>query len=160
MATLDRAIQIASKAHEGQRDKQGKPYILHPLRVMAAVRGEAAQIVAVLHDVIEDTTTTVEELIEAGFSDGILAAILCVTHKTNQSYAAYVIACKKNELARQVKIADLSDNTRLDRTLFRPERIDRDLARIRRYFLSYRFLMDEIDEDQFLSLMEPALPKA
>ena len=56
MASIEKALQIAARAHEGQKDKDGQPYILHPLRVMNAVEGEPAKVVAVLHDVIEDIT--------------------------------------------------------------------------------------------------------
>jgi hypothetical protein len=154
MATIEKALQIAAQAHEGQRDKQGMPYILHPLRVMAGVTGEEAQIVAILHDVIEGTTITIDDLREAGFSRRVLTAMLCITHRKSQSYATYVIGCKGNEIARQVKLSDLVDNTRLDRTPFRPDKIDRDLTRIRRYFLSYKFLTDQISEEQYFALME------
>ena len=62
MATIEKALQIAAQAHEGQKDKEGQPYILHPLRVMSRVEGEEAQIVAILHDVVEDTTVTLDDL--------------------------------------------------------------------------------------------------
>ena len=79
MATIEKALQIAAQAHEGQKDKGGEPYILHPLRAMMSVQGEEAQIVAVLHDVIEDTSVTADDLRQAGFSDQIVDAVLCVT---------------------------------------------------------------------------------
>src|SRR5277367_503519 len=107
MATIEKALQIAAKAHEGQKDKEGQPYILHPLRAMMSVEGEEAQIVAVLHDVIEDTPVTADDLRQAGFSIQIITAVLCVTHQKNTSYADYVVRCKGNEIARQVKLADL-----------------------------------------------------
>src|SRR5829696_1572337 len=103
MANIERALQIAAKAHEGQKDKEGLPYILHPLRVMMRVEGEEAQVVAVLHDVIEDTSVTAEDLRRAGFGETVLAAVLCVTHrKDNEIYADYVARCKGNETARKV----------------------------------------------------------
>jgi (p)ppGpp synthase/HD superfamily hydrolase len=154
MANIEKALQIAAKAHEGQKDKEGLPYILHSLRVMMSVQGEEAQIVAVLHDVIEDTSVTVGDLREAGFSEEILAAVVCVTHRKDRSYADYVVGCKANEIAREVKLADLQDNTRLDRTIFRPERASHDLARIRRYVLSFKFLTDQLGEEQYRRLME------
>src|SRR6516165_4662820 len=115
MATIEKALQIAAGAHEGQKDKEGLPYILHPLRAMMSVQGEEAQIVAVLHDVIEDTSVTADDLRRAGFSEQLVAAILCVTHRKDESYADYVVRCKANAVARQVKLADLTDNWRLDR---------------------------------------------
>jgi len=154
MATIEKALQIAARSHEGQKDKEGQPYILHPLRVMSRVEGEEAQIVAVLHDVIEDTSVTLDDLRQAGFGERIVAAVLCVTHRKEESYADYVVRCKKDEIARQVKLADLHDNTRLERVLLRPQRLQSDLARIRRYVLSYKFLMDRIAEEQYRSLMQ------
>src|SRR5438067_1825361 len=153
MATIERALQIAAGAHEGQRDKEGLPYILHPLRVMMSVEGEEAQIVAVLHDVVEDTPVTPDELRQAGFSENVLAAVACVTHRKDEPYADYVVRCKANEVARRVKLADLGDNSRLDRTILRPQRLRQDLARIRRYALSYKFLTDQITEEQYRALM-------
>jgi (p)ppGpp synthase/HD superfamily hydrolase len=153
MATIEKALQIAAKAHEGQRDKEGLPYILHPLRVMATVTGEDAQIVAVLHDVIEDTAVTADDLRAAGFSPAVVAAVERVTHRKGQPYADYVVGCKSDDVARRVKLADLTDNTRLDRTILRPDRLAADLARVRRYLLSYKFLTDQIDEAQYRALM-------
>jgi (p)ppGpp synthase/HD superfamily hydrolase len=151
--TIEKALQIAARAHEGQKDKEGLPYILHPLRAMMKVQGEDARIVAVLHDVIEDTAVTADDLRQAGLSESIVAAVLCVTHRKDEPYADYVVRCKGNEVARQVKLADLEDNSRLDRTILRPQRLQGDLARIRRYVLSYQFLTDRITEDQYRSLM-------
>ena len=153
MATIERALQIAAQAHEGQKDKEGQPYILHPLRVMSRVEGEAAQIVAVLHDVIEDTQVTLSDLRNAGFSEEVLAALLCVTHRKEDPYADYVIGCKNNPIARQVKLADLADNARLDRTILRPQRLHADLSRIHRYALSHKYLTDQITEQDYRSLM-------
>jgi (p)ppGpp synthase/HD superfamily hydrolase len=156
VATIEKALQIAAKAHEGQKGKEGLPYILHPLRVMMHVEGQEAQIVAVLHDVIEDTSVTADDLRRAGFNEEVVAAVLCVTHRKDESYADYVVRCKGNEVARQVKLADLADNSRLDRTILRPQRLQGDLARIRRYVLSYKFLTDQITEQEYRMLMEGA----
>lgn len=153
MATLEKAIEIAATAHAGQREKQGKPYILHPLRVMQRVDGEAAQIVAVLHDVVEDTPVTVDDLRSAGFSHEILAAVECVTHRKEDSYAEYVVRAKANPLARQVKLADLEDNSQITRVLLRRDREENDLARFRRYTLSYKFLTDQLDEGEYRAWM-------
>jgi hypothetical protein len=156
MATIEKALQIASKAHEGQKDKEGLPYILHPLRVMMSVEGEEAQIVGVLHDVIEDTPVTADDLRQAGFSEKIIDALLCVTHRKDEPYAAYMVRCRGNEIARRVKLADLTDNSRLDRTILRPQRFDADVARLRKYVLSYKFLTDQITEEQYRTLMDDA----
>jgi hypothetical protein len=111
--------------------------------------------VAVLHDVIEDTPVTADDLRREGFSEAIVASVLCVTHRKDESYADYVVRCKGNEVARRVKLADLEDNSRLSRTIFRLDRIEHDLARIRRYVLSYKFLTDQITEAQYRAAMEP-----
>jgi guanosine-3',5'-bis(diphosphate) 3'-pyrophosphohydrolase len=121
VATIERALQIAAKAHEGQKDKSGKPYIFHPLRAMMSVEGEEAQIVAILHDVIEDTSVTVDDLRQAGFSEKTIEGVLCVTHRKDETYADYVVRCKGNGVARRVKLADLEDNSRLDRNILRPQ---------------------------------------
>lgn len=151
---VGKAIEIAARVHAGVTDKQGRPYILHPLRVMMDVEGETAQIVAVLHDVVEDTDTTFDDLKAEGFSDEALEALNLVTHQSGVSYADYVIACEKNATATQVKLADLRDNTRLNRMLLRPDRFPRDSARIMRYMLSYRYLNHEIPTDQYRDLMQ------
>src|SRR5262249_20867350 len=81
MATLEKAIELAARAHAGQKDKQNLPYILHPLRVMMRVEGEEAQMVAVLHDTIEDTDLTEDDLRRAGFSEAVIAGVLACTHR-------------------------------------------------------------------------------
>jgi (p)ppGpp synthase/HD superfamily hydrolase len=156
MATIEKALQIAARAHEGQKDKEGLPYILHPLRVMAGVTGVEAQIVAVLHDVLEDTPVTADDLRQAGFHEDIVTSVLCVTHRRDESYADYVVRCKANPVARSVKLADLQDNSRLDRTILRPQRFEADVARLRKYLLSYKFLTDQVTEEQYRSLMAGA----
>jgi hypothetical protein len=158
MATIEKALQIAAGAHDGQKDKEGLPYILHPLRVMARVEGLDAQVVAVLHDVIEDTVVTADDLRAAGFSEALVGAVLCVTHRKGESYADYVVRCKANPVARQVKIADLQENTRLDRFLLRSDRLERDLARVRRYVFSYKFLTDRLTEDEYRRALADQIP--
>lgn len=156
MATLERALIIAAQAHSGQTDKEGLPYITHPLRVMQLVEGNEAQIVAIMHDVVEDTSVTLDDLAREGFAPAILDALRCVTHERTVSYADYVIRCKANPIARQVKLADLHDNTRLSRVLLRANSIDRDLARTRRYLLSYKFLTEQLSEGEYRQLMQGA----
>jgi (p)ppGpp synthase/HD superfamily hydrolase len=149
MATIEKALQIAARAHEGQVDKHGQPYILHPLRVMAAVEGEEARIVAILHDVIEDTPVTDEDLRREGFGEAILEALDRLTHRKDEPYADYVIRCKGHEIARRVKLADLEDNSRLSRTILRPDRIEPDIERVRKYLLAYKYLTDMLTEEQY-----------
>ena len=96
---------------------------------MMRVESDDARIVAVLHDVVEDTSVTIDDLRQAGFSEAILAAVRCVTHTKDDSYTDDVIRCRHNEIARQVKLADLHDNSRLERTILRPQRFEADVAR-------------------------------
>ena len=153
MATLEKAIEIAARSHAGTRDKQGKPYILHPLRVMMGVEGEETRIVAVLHDVVEDTHITLDDIRAEGFSEDVVEALGLVTHEDDQSYLEYVVGCRKNEIARQVKLSDLQDNSNPSRLLLRPEKFTGDIARMQRYLLSTRFLTDERDEEEYRQLM-------
>jgi (p)ppGpp synthase/HD superfamily hydrolase len=155
MADLQRAIEIAVAAHRGVADKEGKPYILHPLRIMLALQsqGEAAQIVGVLHDVVEDTDVTLDDIRRDGFADDVMSALALVTHEKAVPYADYVVAAKANPIARAVKLADLADNTRLDRTLVRPGQTVRDRTRVYRYLLSYKYLTDAMGEADYRKLM-------
>ena len=154
MATLEKAIELAARFHAGQRDKEGAPYILHPLRAMTRVRGEPAMIVAVLHDTVEDTALTQADLRAAGFGDEVLDALRLVTHEKSVPYVDYVVSIAANPIARQVKLADLEDNTRLDRMILRASSLPRDFARLHRYFLSYKFLTDQMSEEDYRAAMK------
>ena len=110
MSTLERAIAIAAEAHTGQTDKGGAPYILHPLRVMLRVEGEDARIAAVLHDLVEDTHWTFEDLRREGFGDGVIAALDGLTRREGEIYLDFCRRAATNKLARQVKLADIQDN--------------------------------------------------
>jgi (p)ppGpp synthase/HD superfamily hydrolase len=115
MSSLESAIAIAVRAHAGQSDKSGQPYILHPLRVMFRCQTDDQRIVAILHDVVEDTPVTVEDLRDQGFTKEILAALDCVTKREGESYEDFVERAAANPIARQVKLADLEDNMDLRR---------------------------------------------
>lgn len=130
MATLERAIALATKAHAGQFDKGGADYILHPLRVMGRVWTPEQRIVAVLHDVLEDTDTTLSDLARAGFPLKILAALLALSRRDGERYEDFVIRLGGDPLARQVKLADLADNSDLSRI---PSPGPADHARLIRY---------------------------
>jgi (p)ppGpp synthase/HD superfamily hydrolase len=115
MSTLERAICIATRAHEGQKDKAGEHYILHVLRVMLALSSDDERIVAVLHDLLEDTPWTVDALRAEGFSQTIIDAIDCVTHREGESYDAFIQRAGTNAISLRVKLADLADNADLSR---------------------------------------------
>ncbi|MEM6431970.1 MAG: HD domain-containing protein [Deinococcota bacterium] len=130
MSSLERAVELAAKHHAGQCQRNGTPYLLHPLHVMACVDDPDAKIVAILHDVVEDTPLTLDELRAEGFSAEVLEAVRLVTKLDDVSYEDYIDALAHNPLARTVKLADLRHNidlTRLD------EVKDNDLERARQY---------------------------
>ena len=114
MCSLERAVEIAAQAHAGQKDKAGAVYLLHPLRVMLNLDDatEAERIVAVLHDVIEDTDWTSDRLLEEGFSQEIVRALESVTKRPDEDYMAFVRRAGKNVIGKKVKLADLKDNLR------------------------------------------------
>ena len=110
MSTLKRAIAIARKAHKGQVDKGGAPYILHPLRMMARLFTEEERIVAVLHDVVEDGGVSLSALRAEGFSETVIAAVDSLTKRPGETYETFVLRAASNDIGRSVKLADLSDN--------------------------------------------------
>ena len=130
MSTLERALCIASEAHEGQVDKAGEPYILHVVRVMLKVSRPDERVVAALHDVVEDTAWTLERLREQGFSESIVDAVHALTRRSGEPYEDFIVRASRNDLARQVKLADLEDNANLSR-ISNPT--DRDYARLEKY---------------------------
>jgi (p)ppGpp synthase/HD superfamily hydrolase len=115
MSTLERAIEIAVQAHRGQLLKNGSPYILHPLHLMLTFNSVPEQIVAVLHDVVEDTNWTLDDLLREGFSPEVIEAIGLLTHADSEPYDAYIERVAKNPIARRVKMADLKHNMDITR---------------------------------------------
>ncbi len=117
--TLEDAIALAAQAHQGQLYPApgGEPFILHPLRVMLRVETPAARIVAVLHDLIEDTPHTLADLRRRGYPPAIVAALDLLTHRDADSYDAYIVRLAPDPLARHVKLADLADNLANNRRL-------------------------------------------
>lgn len=140
MSTLERAIAIAAAAHEGATDKGGQPYILHPLRVMLAVGSTDERIVAVLHDVVEDTAWTVDRLRREGFSETVLRALEAVTRRPGEDYLAFVRRAGADAVARRVKLADLADNLDCSRI---PLPTARDRARLEKYRAAVALLENE-----------------
>lgn len=143
MFTLADAVALATSAHEGQVDKSGRPYIGHPLRVMASVEGEHAQMAAVLHDVIEDTPVTAEDLTARGCPSDVVDAVVALSHLPGEPQEDYLRRVAANPLAVTVKRADIADNLSPARTA----RLD-DATRARleiKYATALRLL------DQFVS---------
>ena len=130
MSTLEKAIEIAARAHAWQVDKAGQPYILHPLRVMLGVTRLEERITAVLHDVIEDTTLTYTYLSWQGFSPEILEALRALTKLKKEKRIDAAKRAGVNAIARVVKIADVKDNMDLSRL---PYLTPRDCKRMNEY---------------------------
>jgi (p)ppGpp synthase/HD superfamily hydrolase len=107
---LGEAVWLAVCAHTDQQDKAGKPYIHHPLRVMSNCNTQLEMIVAVLHDVIEDTYVTQDHLKRLGFPSEVLEALDCLTRRENEAYKNFILRIKSNKLATIVKLHDLKDN--------------------------------------------------
>lgn len=138
---LNKAIKIATKAHEGKVDKAGKPYIVHPLRVMNMGVTDDEKIVGVLHDVVEDSDWTFERLAAEGFSSKVVEALRCVTKSSeSESYDKFIQRVKTNPLAVKVKINDLTDNMDIRRLAYISEK---DINRLRKYLKAYRQLLGE-----------------
>lgn len=138
MSTLERAIAIAAEAHAGQSDKAGAPYILHPLRVMLRVDGLAARIAAVLHDVVEDSEWTLNDLRTEGFSEDVLRAIDAVSRREGEDYMAFCRRAGDDSVARCVKLADLEDNMDLSRI---QDPSEKDRERVSRYREAHAMLV-------------------
>lgn len=153
-ATIDDALGLVVTHFKGVTDKDGEPYVMHCLRVMMGVTSDHARQVAVMHDLIEDTSVTIEELQAKGFDPEVLRALSLVTHVAPDSYADYVIRLKGNPIAREVKLSDLRDNSSMNRVLYRESHLDRDLKRIQRYILSYQFLTDRVDQQTYAKQMQ------
>lgn len=112
-----KAMRIAYDAHAGQVDKTGLPYIYHPIHLAESMTDENSVITALLHDVIEDTNLTIDELAREGFHEDILTALTLLTHNPAEEYMDYISRISTCPLARKIKLADLrhnSDPTRLD----------------------------------------------
>jgi (p)ppGpp synthase/HD superfamily hydrolase len=140
VADIEEAIRIAVEAHRGQKDRGGAPYILHPLRVMFRVQTEAERMAAVLHDVVEDSAWTLDDLRARGFSGEVLAAVDALTKREGEDYEAFVARAAAHPVARRVKIADLEDNMDVRRTGFVSER---DTERLNRYLRAWRLLTSD-----------------
>lgn len=140
MADLNDAIAMACEAHRNQTSKDGEPYILHPIRVMLAGRNEAERIVGILHDIVEDTPVTLDDLRAKGFSGEVIAGVKAMTKMDGEDYMAFVARCKADPVARRVKLADLADNMNLDRL---PELSQKDFDRLQKYRKARSFLSED-----------------
>jgi (p)ppGpp synthase/HD superfamily hydrolase len=108
--TYEDALILAAEAHRGQTDKLGEAYVRHVVRVAERLDSDEARIVALLHDVLEDTTVTADLLRARGVPDGVVEHVVALTRRDGEAYEAYVDRIAGNDLARAVKLADLADN--------------------------------------------------
>jgi len=143
MSTLTRAIVLAAQHHDGQTDKGGNPYILHPLRLMLQASTEDEQITALLHDIVEDTALKLEDLRNEGFNERIIEAIDCLTRRPDETYELFIERIKGNDLARRVKILDLEDNCDPTRI---PNPGEKDMQRLEKYRKALSVLRDQKGE--------------
>lgn len=135
-----KALKLCFEAHKNQTDKSGLPYVFHPFHLAEQMTDEDTVIAALLHDVIEDTDYSVQELREAGFPEQVINALLLLTHNKNVPYMDYVLQIRKNPISRAVKTADLlhnSDIGRLDNVT------PKDLKRIQKYMIALEILKDD-----------------
>ena len=131
------AMKIAYDAHCGQVDKTGVPYIYHPIHIAERMEDEDSTIVALLHDVIEDTELTIEDLRKYGFSNEILESINVITKRKDDDYFNYIERIKNNKIALKVKVEDLRHNMDLTRI----ENVtQKDLIRLEKYKKAEKFL--------------------
>ena len=133
----EKAYEIAKRAHLGQVDKAGEDYIKHPQKVASFVKSDEEKAVAYLHDVIEDTELTLEDLHEYEFSKEVIEAVDIITKKKGEDYQSYLNSVKKNKLARAVKLADLRHNSDLTRLT---KVTEKDIERKEKYQKAINFL--------------------
>lgn len=139
MNIYENVLSIAKEAHKGQKDKAGRDYIEHLIFVADLVNSEEEKAVALLHDIVEDTAMTLEELIGLGIPAKIVEAVSILTKEPKLSYFSYIETVKTNQLAKVVKLADLTHNSDLSRI---PNPTERDYKRTRKYQRAIRFLKD------------------
>ena len=137
--TVKAAMKLCFEAHANQLDRSGIPYVNHPLHLAEQMDTEDEIVVALLHDVMEDTSFTAEDLRAIGVSDTAMEALLQLTHDDAVPYMDYVRNLKDNPLARKVKLADLRHNSQITRL---DEITERDRARVRKYTQAREILGD------------------
>ena len=139
-AATKKALKLCFEAHKNQVDKSGMPYVFHPFHLAEQMVDENSTVVALLHDVVEDTDYTVEDLRNMGFNEEILEAISLMTHSKDVPYMDYVAEIKKNPIAKAVKLADLKHNSDLSRL----DTVDnKAIKRVGKYKNAIEFLLQE-----------------
>jgi (p)ppGpp synthase/HD superfamily hydrolase len=138
MSTLERAVEIAAKHHAGDTDKAGKPYLLHPLRLMFAVNTDFEKMAAVLHDVVEDTSVTLDDLKSEGFPPDVVSAVDALTKRKGETRLEAAARAAQDPIARVVKIADVTDNMDISRI---SDPVEKDFERLREYVKVKKLLL-------------------
>ena len=134
-----KAMKLCFQAHKDQTDKSGTPYVFHPIHLAEQMVDEDTTVVALLHDVVEDTAYTIEDLAAMGFNGRVLAAIQLMTHADGVPYMDYVAKIKENPIAKAVKLADLSHNSDITRMDIVDEKVK---ARVEKYAQAIRLLQE------------------
>lgn len=143
MSSIEKAVEIAARAHAGDVDKAGNPYLFHPLRLMFAVEQPFEKMAAVLHDVVEDTPITLEDLQAEGFDPQVLSAIEALTKRPGESRLEAAARAASNNITRVVKLADVTDNMDLSRI---SEPKDKDFERLKEYVKVKQLLLRSFPE--------------
>lgn len=134
-----KALELCFEAHKEQKDKSGLPYVFHPFHLAEQMQTEETTIVALLHDVVEDTDYTLDDLAQMGFSKTVMDAIALMTHADGVDYMDYVRAIRENPIAKAVKLADLRHNSDLTRM----DVVDEKVLERRKVYLEALALLEE-----------------
>ena len=134
-----KALKISFEAHKNQTDKSGLPYVYHPFHLAEQMETEETAVTALLHDVVEDTEITLEDIKNAGFPESVVSALALMTHDKSVPYKEYIARIKKDPVARAVKLADLKHNSDLSRL---DEVGEKDLEILKKYEEAIAFLTD------------------
>lgn len=135
---IKKAVNIAYNAHMGQYDRFGMPYVFHPIHLAESMDTEEECICAILHDVVEDTSITFEQL-EKEFSKGVIEALKLLTHDKKVPYNEYIIRLKDNPIAKKVKLADLKHNSDITRLNYLTPK---DIIRNKKYKKAIKLLLE------------------
>jgi (p)ppGpp synthase/HD superfamily hydrolase len=134
-----KAMRLCYEAHRDQTDKSGVPYVFHPIHLAEQMRDEDTTVTALLHDVIEDTVYTFDDLVKMGFSENVITALKLLTHDKSVPYMEYVAKIKENPVAKAVKLADLAHNSDLSRL---NSVDDKARSRIQKYEAAKKLLLE------------------
>jgi (p)ppGpp synthase/HD superfamily hydrolase len=141
MNIIEKSLELALKAHSGQVDKAGQPYILHPLRVMSHMDCDMTRAAALLHDVLEDSDISEDNLLSEGIPPVVVDAVKCLTKAQNENYSEFIERVLSNTIAAKVKKADIEDNLNILRIDMLREK---DLERIKKYHKAWKKLAEKL----------------